>query len=242
MNDKNPFDYFDKIFCINLDSRPDRWEQVQKEFDKVGILDRVERFSALTGKTEGGPQGKNVRGWLKWKNVDGNNLSNLSCIKYAKENNLNNVLIFEDDIYFRWWDKQRFQKIIDTLSEQQWRLFFFGGTIDRRPYNPPFHKISDELYNIHLPLFGTSSYAVNSCTYDAILNNRFFKVDWSIPDVVKHHRRIWNLDVLLGRKFDGKYTMREPMCLQIADYSEVSDGETDHHATAVERYKELFGR
>ena len=51
---KNPFDYFDKIFCINLDSRPDRWESVQKEFDKVGILDRVERFSALTGKTEGG--------------------------------------------------------------------------------------------------------------------------------------------------------------------------------------------
>ncbi len=78
---KNPFDYFDKIFCINLDSRPDRWKQVQKEFDKVGILDRVERFSALTGKTEGGPQGKNVRGWLKWKNVDGNNLSNLSCTK-----------------------------------------------------------------------------------------------------------------------------------------------------------------
>ena len=43
------------------------------------------------------------------------------------------------------------------------------------------------------------------------------------------------------KKFDGKYTMREPMCLQIADYSEVSDGETDHHATAVDRYKELFG-
>ena len=120
-------------------------------------------------------------------------------------------------------------------------MFFFGGTIDRRDHNPPFEKISDELYNIHLPLFGTSSYAVNSSTYDAILNNRYFKVDWSIPDVVKHHRRIWNLDVLLGRKFDGKYTMREPMCLQIADYSEVSDGETDHHATAVDRYKELFG-
>ena len=50
MSDKNPFDYFDKIFCINLDSRPDRWEQVQKEFDKVGILDRVERFSALIKK------------------------------------------------------------------------------------------------------------------------------------------------------------------------------------------------
>ena len=35
MSDNNPFDYFDKIFCINLDSRPDRWKQVQTEFDKV---------------------------------------------------------------------------------------------------------------------------------------------------------------------------------------------------------------
>ena len=63
----------------------------------------------------------------------------------------------------------------DTLSEQQWRLFFFGGTIDKRDHNPPFNKISDELYNIHLPLFGTSSYAVHSSTYDAILNNRCLK-------------------------------------------------------------------
>ena len=87
-----------------------------------------ERFSVLSlVKTEGGPGGKNVEGWLKWKNVDGNNLSNMSCIKYAKENNLNNVLIFEDDIYFRWWDKQRFQKIVDTLSTIRLETFFFGG-------------------------------------------------------------------------------------------------------------------
>ena len=60
MSDKNPFDYFDKIFCINLDF-PDRWEQVQKEFDKVGILDRVERFSALM-KNRRCSTGKNA--WL----------------------------------------------------------------------------------------------------------------------------------------------------------------------------------
>ena len=45
---KNPFDYFDKIYCINLDSRY-RWELAQKEFKKVGILGRVERFSACVG-------------------------------------------------------------------------------------------------------------------------------------------------------------------------------------------------
>ena len=71
------------------------------------------------------------------------------------------------------------------------------GTIDRKDNDPPFDKISEELYKIHLPLFGTSSYAVHSSSFDDILENRWFKVDWSIPDVVKHHKRIWNLDVLL---------------------------------------------
>lgn len=42
---KNPFDYFDKIYCINLDSRTDRWERTQTEFEKVGIENRVTRTS-----------------------------------------------------------------------------------------------------------------------------------------------------------------------------------------------------
>lgn len=30
----NPFDIFDAIYCINQDSAQDRWNDVQKEFDK----------------------------------------------------------------------------------------------------------------------------------------------------------------------------------------------------------------
>ena len=39
--------YFDKIFCINLDSRSDRWEEAQKEFIKHSL--NVERVSAIQG-------------------------------------------------------------------------------------------------------------------------------------------------------------------------------------------------
>ena len=38
--------YFDKIYCINLDSRPDRWKECLEEFKKIGIDDIVERFPA----------------------------------------------------------------------------------------------------------------------------------------------------------------------------------------------------
>ncbi|MFZ9376809.1 MAG: glycosyltransferase family 25 protein, partial [Candidatus Fonsibacter ubiquis] len=41
-------DYFEKIYCINLDKRPDRWESAKKEFLKHNI--NVERYSAVDGK------------------------------------------------------------------------------------------------------------------------------------------------------------------------------------------------
>ena len=39
--------YFDKIYCINLDSRPDRWKECLEEFKKIGIDDIVERLRPL---------------------------------------------------------------------------------------------------------------------------------------------------------------------------------------------------
>lgn len=44
------WDFFDDIYCINLDHRKDRWEQSQKEFNSVGLLPRVQRFSAIQEK------------------------------------------------------------------------------------------------------------------------------------------------------------------------------------------------
>lgn len=31
----NSFDYFDEIYCINLDERTDRWQHAQEEFKKL---------------------------------------------------------------------------------------------------------------------------------------------------------------------------------------------------------------
>ena len=50
---KNPFDYFDKIYCINLDYRTDRWEQVQNEFEKIGIENKVIRVPAYYISNQG---------------------------------------------------------------------------------------------------------------------------------------------------------------------------------------------
>ena len=41
------WDYFAEIYCINLDRRQDRWEHAIQEFTSVGVLDRVQRVSAV---------------------------------------------------------------------------------------------------------------------------------------------------------------------------------------------------
>ena len=97
------FDYFDEIYCINLDRRPQRWEMAQKEFDKLGILDKVKRFSAIDDL--GGK-----RGCFE---------SHMKIIHMAKENKLDNVFIFEDDVaVLSSYSHEKFAKSINYLKQQ----------------------------------------------------------------------------------------------------------------------------
>ena len=41
-------DYFDKVYCINLDKRTDRWKESTDEFKKWGVSG-VTRYSAVDG-------------------------------------------------------------------------------------------------------------------------------------------------------------------------------------------------
>ena len=77
-------DTFDGVFCVNLDSRVDRWEQFQKNLQDYNIHDAVTRFSAVQANP----------GWIGCK------ASHMNIIKHAIDNKLDNILIFEDDAEF----------------------------------------------------------------------------------------------------------------------------------------------
>ena len=90
-------DYFDKIICINLAKRPDRWKQVTQEFAKAGITN-VQRYYAIDGNPMGWkyvPDGKTLN-QIKpqsWDGAAGCMASHVNIWKLAKENNWKNVLI-----------------------------------------------------------------------------------------------------------------------------------------------------
>ena len=71
------------VMYINLDSRVDRKEHVEKELVKIGVI-HPERLKAV--KLENGALGCSM--------------SHLKCIEIAKQQNYEYVLICEDDITF----------------------------------------------------------------------------------------------------------------------------------------------
>jgi glycosyl transferase family 25 len=146
---------FDKIFCINLDRRPDRWENVQKEFEKIGV-ENYERFSAIDGND------------IKFNNhlltgELGCLLSHLEITKKARELGLKNYLVIEDDIEFI----RGFNKLFDSFYSQvpqDWNMIYLGGnTVVDRPL-----KITDNVYKIH-NTYTTHAIVVKDTMYDVII-------------------------------------------------------------------------
>jgi len=142
-------DFFDGIYCINLDERIDRWTQAQVEFGKLGVTG-VKRFSAV----------KHERGAIGCRE------SHLGIIQESKKLGLKNVLIFEDDVLVIEKNITRLGEVLTELEQLDWELFYFGATVD-----PNVGRLSQVSPNIVKTNFAytTHAYAINSTIYDKIL-------------------------------------------------------------------------
>ncbi len=175
----NPFDFFDAMYCINLDSRPDRWETVQAEFKKLGIQDRVERVPGVLNKLEGHKGCRDAQ---------------INCIKKAKESGLENIFIFEDDVLVLETDMTYYEKLIDALKNtREWHMFFLSATIWRTPavYND-YLFYAERLLALH-------AYAVHSSMFDSILkdyNNGIIKI---VDIYYRSHIQTMNKSFLANR-------------------------------------------
>ena len=206
----NPFDFFEEIYVINLDTRTDRWEHAQKEFEKVGILDRVKRYSAI-------------------KHQDGRIgliLSNLDIIKDAKKRNLKNVLIFEDDFEFLVDNPlEVLQTSLDRAKDIKWHLFYLGANTHQK-----LIKIAPNLILLK-KAFATHSLAYSELSY----NNFIYKYD----GIKKIKSQSDILDVFCAQHFQEKFIclMVEPMMTtQMNSFSDI-EGSFVNYDFIEERYK-----
>lgn len=137
-------DYFDKIICINLDRRTDKWAECQKQFDKYGLI--VERFS-----------GHDMAGSVGWGN-NGCTASHRGVLELICHHKWKRTLILEDDFHIRHTDfHQMFSDMIGEVPND-WDMLYLGGHYSEKPKS----RVSKHVIRINR-MATTSSYAV---TYD----------------------------------------------------------------------------
>ena len=159
--------YFDKIVCINLDRRPDRYERFKSEMEKFNIKN-VQRFSAVDGNTITETNTALLKGEV------GILLSHLNIIKNAKKEGLKNILIMEDDVFFT----DEIKNIDDYLQKvpNDWDFIYFGGN---HVYGPKPTPINDKVLKLNYTV-ALQCVAINHTMFEiieAILPNMKKQVD-----------------------------------------------------------------
>jgi len=129
--------YFDAIYCINLDRRPDRWSQAEAEFNKFGILNSIQRFSAIDGNLLSN-QTTLLKGEL------GVLETHISILNKSIEDNVDSILILEDDVNFT----SEFLNLEQYMSAvpSDWDFIYFGGN---HTYGQPLQKINDKIVKLN---------------------------------------------------------------------------------------------
>jgi glycosyl transferase, family 25 len=142
--------------CINLDSRPDRWERITARFVEHGI-NRVIRFPAVDGKTLDIPAF-----WHSTPGAYGCLRSHLAVIERMREEGKTSVLIFEDDAVLAPEFSLKFAGYVKQLPDD-WDMLFFGGL-----HGEPLTRVADNVMRVTHSL-STYAYALKHTIYDKFI-------------------------------------------------------------------------
>lgn len=165
-------EYFDQIYCINLDSKPARWKRVNTRFQENELC--VHRFSAADGYSENllqeyavirerlNKEEKIQPFYLQNSRALGCLISNIQIIEDAKRKGHQRILLFDDDVVFHRNFKSLIEKII---SLPQWKLLYLGCSQHRWDGIEPRNTFSYEARHTH----GTFAIGIDCSVFDDIL-------------------------------------------------------------------------
>lgn len=201
--------YFDKIFVINLDRRPDRWEKCQEELKKHNIV--AERFSAIDGETLNKEHFK--PNCILSKGEIGCCMSHAAVIKLAQSYNYSKILILEDDVTFSENAGVIFQQNINNIPNN-WQMLYLGGNHLVEPITIyPRAKLARIKRT-----YTTSSYAVRN-------------VDRFLPALIASLEQFKEPADVCYCKFQMGcfcYSFYPGICFQTPGYSDIVGGFTDY--------------
>ena len=145
-----PFAFFEAIYCLNLDQRPDRWRAAAGRFSELGIEKRVERFPAVAT-----PHNHHVGCAMSWRLM----------VADARERGLRNFLGFEDDAIFLDETLDVLRRGVSELDGLPWDLLYLGGAAWEEPVRIPGCTVLQSPRGLTC----THAMAVSRAAYDRLL-------------------------------------------------------------------------
>ncbi len=192
-------EFLNKIqtYYINLESRTDRKEHVEKELQKLGI-NNINRFNAI--KMENGALGCSM--------------SHLKCLQLAKEKDYEYIFICEDDITFlnSTLFLMQLQKFLST--GRSWDVILVAGN-----NMLPFETIDNTCIKVS-NCQTTTGYIVKREYYNKLISNYKEGIEKQIKDPNKPEYKIDKYWFKLQR--DDNWFLITPLSvIQREDYSDI---------------------
>lgn len=154
-------EFFNKTFCINLERRPDRWDECLTEFDKHGITD-VNRFIAVDGKD----LTQSLSGFMTPSRM-ALVQTNVQIIEEAIKNDYDSILILEDDVEFG-PQVVEMDSYFDSLPDD-WDMLYFGGNHNTHVGSPPPNIVNEKVCKLH-NTYSTHCVAINKRAFQKVLD------------------------------------------------------------------------
>ena len=173
--------YFDRVFILNLDRKPERMKAMSAKMKSLKI--DFERFSAIDGNNLEFDNSGFVpgRGMIENKYALACLQSHLEIIKMAKEKKYRRILILEDDVMISKNIKVHLQKIKDIPS---WKMLYLGTS--QYDWNLEFGKG----FFLCRKSLGTFAYAIDESMYEEIilmLQRQNKSIDNILSDIQSAH-------------------------------------------------------
>lgn len=184
---------FPHKFCINLDRRPERWEQMRAKFERCGVQG-VARFAAVDGQQAIVPAN-----WSDSPGAYGCLRSHLEIITEARRVGWPNVLIFEDDAVLDPELQEKFSSYFQQVPDD-WEMLHFGAHHVATPVEVSANVVritganSTFAYALNAPVFD-SFIELNTRALTAVdLNNRELQTEHACYSFMPHLAWVEDVD------------------------------------------------
>lgn len=229
-----PFGYFDKIYCINLKTRPDRWENCKKQFSLFGVSN-FQRFEAV--KYNNSKLSKKANAQI------GCALSHYQIIKEAKTKNYSRILVLEDDFSFVQSPEIlniELNKSIEQLP-LDWHLFYLGAYFVKGYDYQPIEKYSNNLIKVNTG-FCTHALSYSLLGINKILENLNLETESQILYFSKEFEAIDWYFVRAFQYENNCFASKEFLCGQLAGLSDIEGKVFDYFKYFSNSYSEFLSK